>query len=753
MANGNQFKLPPGFELDQPASSGLPPGFQLDQASPQKDTEEDLGVIGAILGAPEAALSILSGFVAEPVAGIAGLGPTIFGGDPEAGARTVESVREALTFQPRTQAGQQQLQAAAQAPGIRHLGEAIQTAETASAEAFGEIGGAPGAAAGAAIPAAILEAASFGLGGIGRLRGVKNIKGIPDSVADDLAKQGVEIDDLTDQGVQKIQADTAQKIQQASQDPTITGLSETKVIEPDIDSAVEVIRKGSPEQVADLVKADPEFFRAADELGISSEPLSSFASRNPQFRDIEGALKSVPGSVLLPQQSTFIKEVSRAADDLIQQYGGTLDKAQLGLNFKDDALRTVEDLAQQADDAYGSLRDIIPPGNRFEAPSTVSFLLEKAQEFGGRDKLPAKLGSMLRKLQTRKKTTKGKFVSDPVLGQRRLPDATESTPPTLGQIDLVRREIGQAINRGTGPFKNVEQGLNKALYARLTKDQDAIATISGGSASALSDTAKGLVRQRKQLEDNLVTLLGKDLNQALNVKVSGAIKNLQKGEIDKFNQVMNAIPKAKRSEVALSAMNDVFKGGGVDQAALGPTQFAKWFETIKRSPAAEKALFSALPKESRRAIENLFTVSKGISRALGQTIPTGRINAMFNPDTGFIRKMVGAAAPRAIAIATGSPTASLLTSSTVDFLRQGTDGAKRASDMMSSPQFQNMVRKSVDEGVVEGVQPSKTLTEAEQRIMKTQRFKKWTEALDPASRSLAQASLISYLFGRREDEQ
>ena len=49
----------------------------------------------------------------------------------------------------------------------------------------------------------------------------------------------------------------------------------------------------------------------------------------------------------------------------------------------------------------------------------------------------------------------------------------------------------------------------------------------GGDALAVSDTAKGLVRQRKQLEDNLITLLGKDLNQALNVNVAGAVKNFE----------------------------------------------------------------------------------------------------------------------------------------------------------------------------------------------------------------------------------
>ena len=50
------------------------------------------------------------------------------------------------------------------------------------------------------------------------------------------------------------------------------------------------------------------------------------------------------------------------------------------------------------------------------------------------------------------------------------------------------------INLNFSICYDVETGLNKALYARLTKDQDAIANASG--LGDLSDTAKGLIKQR-----------------------------------------------------------------------------------------------------------------------------------------------------------------------------------------------------------------------------------------------------------------
>jgi hypothetical protein len=510
-------------------------------------------------------------------------------------------------------------------------------------------------------------------------------------------------------------------------------LSNGVIKETTVQDVAQTVRTGNAEDIAAIVDADPEFFRAADELGISTEPLASFASRNPQFRDVEQALATVPGNILDPQAKLFIAEVSQKADDLIFQYGGTTDKAQLGLDFKSDSLAAVDDLFKQADDAYGSLRQVLPPTQSFEAVNTVDFIRSKADELGGVDELPAKLKGILSSLS-------------------RTDENGTVILPTLGKIDQIRREVGQAIGKGSGPFKDVETGLNKALYAKLTRDQDLIAESVGGDALAISDTAKSLVKQRKQIEDNLQVLLGKDLNKSLNVTVSGAIKNLSKGEVDKFNAVMNAIPANKRGEVAISAMNDVFKGSGVNQQSLNPTQFVKYYQTINRSPAARKALFGALPVESKKAIDNLFEVSRGISRALGQKTPTGRINALFNNETGFIRKMVGRSLTPLTAVATGSPVASVMASGAAEmFLKQSSNGAKAASDLMGTPQFQNIIRQSVKEGVIDGNKASDSLKKAESALMKTKRYEKWSNAIIKDDTAALSGGLLTYLFTQEQE--
>lgn len=368
-----------------------------------------------------------------------------------------------------------------------------------------------------------------------------------------------------------------------------------------IDDIAKAIKTGTNDDLAKLVDADPKFYQAADELGISTEPLASFASKNPQFVSIESGLASVPSSHLDVQTKAFIREAAEKADDLIERYGGTLDKGQLNVDFKRQAIEVIDDLSQQADDAYSSIAKNLPKSGRYAAPETISFIKGLSKEVGGVKELPPKLRKIFNDLTPKIKTKKGKTITNAATGIPKTYGASEEViNPTLGKIDHLRREIGQALSKKSGAFKDAEEGLLKALYARLRTDLDSIAKEEG--FQSISETASSLIVRRKQLEDNLKTLLGKDLNKSLSINVGGAVKNLAKGDIARFNKVIDAIPKKQRGEVVLSAMNDVFKGTGVNQQSLSPNQFVKWYESINRSPSIKKNYSSLYLKNQQRQL-------------------------------------------------------------------------------------------------------------------------------------------------------
>jgi len=126
---------------------------------------------------------------------------------------------------------------------------------------------------------------------------------------------------------------------------------------------------------------------------------------------------------------------------------------------------------------------------------------------------------------------------------------------------------------------------------------------------------------------------------------------------------------------------------------------------------------------------------------------------MFNSETGFIRRMVGSSLPRAVAFATGSPVAGVATEATANFLRQTTDGAKAASDLMGTSTFQNVIRQSVKEGVVDGNKASKQLLEAESKLMKSKRYQEWVKTLTDNDRAALQGGLLGYLFSQEQEQQ
>jgi len=142
----------------------------IQQAPPPPPSPQPERSVGEqTLGALETAGAIVSGAVAEPIAGIAGAVTAPFVGAEEA-TRNIAATREALTFQPRTEAGQEQVQAVGEF--LEPVGEAIKGAEKFLGDKTFDLTGSPAlAAAAATIPTALGE-----LIGVAGAKGVLKVK-------------------------------------------------------------------------------------------------------------------------------------------------------------------------------------------------------------------------------------------------------------------------------------------------------------------------------------------------------------------------------------------------------------------------------------------------------------------------------------------------------------------------------------------------------------------------------------------------
>lgn len=73
---------------------------------------------------------------------------------------------------------------------------------------------------------------------------------------------------------------------------------------------------------------------------------------------------------------------------------------------------------------------------------------------------------------------------------------------------------------------------------------------------------------------------------------------------------------------------------------------------------------------------------------------------------------------------------------------------------MTSPEFQNLIRRSVKEGVIDGAVKSKALERAEADLAKTAKYKKWIDSIAPSDKAAAlEGGLLTYLFKDQEAER
>lgn len=169
--------------------------------------EAEQGFFDPLIGAVEAGATIASGALAAPASGIVGLLNSLIGGT-EVGAQSVKDVQQAMTYQPRTAAGQEALQGVAGV--LAPVGEAMQSVETTLGDfAYETSGGSPfWGAVGYTAPTALIEA--FGLGALkkaskasqaGKVRYQKHLlsdpklKDMPDAALVKLNAVGEVVDD------------------------------------------------------------------------------------------------------------------------------------------------------------------------------------------------------------------------------------------------------------------------------------------------------------------------------------------------------------------------------------------------------------------------------------------------------------------------------------------------------------------------------------------------------------------------------
>jgi len=438
------------------------------------------------------------------------------------------------------------------------------------------------------------------------------------------------------------------------------------------------------EVLATQAAPDPKVLEAARRLKIEGYLQPDHLTSNQAYRELAQAVKSIPGSQARAVELTGLEAVGKQADDLITQIGGMTDLSRMNQAVRTNLSQTVANLERRANTAYDDLRQNIPAQTRGPADNVLAFVEQRALDLDG----PKNLSPLEKAVRSKLSPKEIKDADGNVIGMRQ---------PTYALIDDVRRDIGAAA-RQQGAFKDADTGLAKRLYALIDDDQFALAEAAGrGEQYRL---AKSLVSMRKGIEDDMISLFGRELDQSLVTKLSTATTALSKGDADKLVKVLQAIPEDMRQMVAASAMNTAF-GKATQNGALNFNTYANWYEGLLQNKQAYAALMNNLPQPARKALSDLYRVSNNVRKATRERITTGRIQAVQQELQGtdsLLSNVFNVAKRAAIGIpaeaattAVGLPGAGIASGLTAA-LSKGVkpEVLKAADELISSPEFQRL---------------------------------------------------------------
>lgn len=489
-------------------------------------------------------------------------------------------------------------------------------------------------------------------------------------------------------------------------------MSQQREITSEIAKRARVGARQDLAEVAEQVMPDPKIVAAAERLGVADVLTPGQVSRSQAYRELEGAIAALPATQVSAQRKEALNKVAQTADDLITAYGGTTDKSALSERLKDKVLANIDELDVQSTQLYDEINRVVPRTQRIDTSSISDFLRGEADVLGGEQYL------------------------EPI--QRRILKLAD-TNPSYALLDKERKKVGAALNRAKGPYKDADSATLSQLYRVLTEAQEgALEGIDG--AGDLWGTAKQLVSQRKQLEEQSIQLLGKDLAGAIMPKVGRAIKKLSASDYRDFDKIIKALPKDERETAVLSALNDVFTAGSRAEKQLSAPGFADWYESLSRNKAAFERVKNNLPAGAADRLDDLYQVAKGLRLASREEIKTGVVQGLldnFDKAGGMLDKLYGG-----IKFIPGADKYGVIAGA---LGKMKADPARESVDkLVSSSEF----KRAIDAYADSSAKAKAKQAAADRALQRSEKYQRWYNRLPSETKQqIARLGLIAWLSG------
>ena len=465
------------------------------------------------------------------------------------------------------------------------------------------------------------------------------------------------------------------------------------------------------EKLIAQAKINPEIKEMADRLGFKL-PFDIFAEGQLVKRSA-GITRDVKGSVA---EAVFRQEVQDAinqADNIIQDLGAT-NLATISEKIGNTLQTTQQSLKVREGDLFDRIngnpeKNIVALVNKTEKVDITNTLdeINRLIKEEGIESLDPKIKTILKRKDL-----------------------------TYGGLLRLKESIGDGAFKNKGPYSDTSTGQLKLLYGKLTDDQFANAIrIGGDEVKDLIKTANSITVKRKELEQTLVKILGKDLQGSIAPKLKGAITSGGKGDISNTNRILQAIPEELRTEAILTAIQDVTKAKDIQgNVNFGLSQFSTLYQNLKDQKPIFTAISKELGPETTKVLDELAEISKRITEARANVDVTGKANqALLNSiqaQSVLEKFMTGSLVSRAIqggigavgGALTGMPVVSGLAATIFASLKfNSKDRLGLAGELFNNVNF----RKMIDEVAQTGSVSEETLSS----VAKLPIYKRWAKSM------------------------
>ncbi|MDK9585413.1 hypothetical protein [Lelliottia wanjuensis] len=487
------------------------------------------------------------------------------------------------------------------------------------------------------------------------------------------------------------------------------------------------------QQIMQQIQPRQDVIDAAEKLGIDkADLLESHYSGNEAFKQVQQAFASEIGSPLYQRELGAINSIAKKAADITDLAGAMPDKQAMNERFIKEFYDTRQKLLNEENTLFSEIGKNLPARQDVEAPNTIAYLKNKADDLKGVEFLSPVEQRVFRALS---KGENGEL-------------------PTIARLESQRRQVGAMLDNSM--FGSAEERDLEELYAHLKKDK-ALAAKDAGMGERLQQ-ANALTEQRKLMENNVRSLLGKGLSGDIMSKAKSAMDGLMKGNTKAYQELKRGVPdKNMRRDILATALKDAFRTGSKTEGEFNLPGFVKFFSGLQRNGTL-RLVADELGPDTMKQMGDLYILSQAVNGARRYHITTGKLATFldkFDKPEGFVDKLkkhgkktaLGYAVAHIPIIGPVAGPAIIATAAAKDAVKPAASDA--VAQLMNSPVW----RRAVDGAKSPAATQNAIAGDLEKRISKLDAWKEFYRGISTKDKqAIARIGVIAWLSGSSREE-